>query len=184
MSVRYCIGRKSISAVTHAASVARYIIDHWDSYNDKDMLYVDINRELDNYYDPYVKKDGIHWNGQNTLVMILDYLADHDPDYAFSLYINHYDGTCTPEPIEGTGFDRKSFWSDVGSYMPWIKLMQLLRPEFDITYLDNGKEVTVPAIKYYDDGKVYYCTVESYKQYPSKDIFVTDYIKVEPRAFK
>ena len=137
MSYRYCIGRKTIAACTHADNLVSIV----DNLSDSRRIFMarDIRREIN---DNIRWKSNITINGYNDIYdgysLVCKYIMDHpeikdDTDYHF--YIDVDNGNVeAEEEIKQDGKYYSSIFDDYGDMLPWIKLYH---------YLDINKHFNV-----------------------------------------
>lgn len=164
MSIRYCIGRHTIAATTHAYTIANII---WRNPNlltkdEKDRLVVDIRREINNVckWNPWFSVHNITRTDDEIFTPILiksnDVLAKNEVIFVYDA--DNEEGV-TFKPIDEKqkhNFSIGKFDKDYHDLLPWIKLAN---------WLDADKHVLVTC-EYDVDGVKTTTTTECYS-YPA-----------------
>lgn len=186
MSYRYCIGRKTIAAHSHAGNIARYSFDHISENRRKFMAH-DIRREIN---------DALRWRNNINCHDYRNYLEDD----AFSIIIYRLlekygnelpdgvwddvkfdidNGKLTIDKYEGEK-DLESLPSLFHDLIVWIKLANALDSNCHriITTIYEGQKKEHECFRYPQmdwNGKIIHerwVDIESYKKNPSIDTYI------------
>lgn len=201
MSYRYCIGRKTIAAHSHAGNIARYSFNHLSEDRKKFMAH-DIRREIN---------DVLHFRDN---VSVLDY-RQHLPEDAFSIIISDTidrKGEILPE---GYDFDEYNYKIDNGiinvernekvskpyssklvheasDLLPWIKLANALDKTCHrkITVSIDNKVIEYECFPFpyvqYNGEKIgmKWCPIERYLANPIVDCYIDGDIIVKNESYE
>ena len=177
MSYRYCIGRKSIAACTHAYDIIKYGLD-WISENRKEFTAKDIRSSINDHmrWSDNIEVCGYD-NKYDVLSCIIKYLIDNniaDPKeyyYKHKWIVNVNTGSVCTEDWEGKL--PTNIFTDYSDYEPWIKLAELL---------DKSKHINIKT-KYNDVITQHEC-IKLYRiDYQSKlriDFVDCNLLKINP----
>lgn len=152
MSYKYCIGRRSISAICRAQDTAKYCKHLLE--NRRKFLAQDIRKELSsilNFSDIYIYGDEYNYD---PFSIIYSYMNSNKIDFAKNnVFINVFDGSIKIEPkseVEVTSrtYDPKE---DSCIIIPWIELANYMNEEFyNVEVEHNGKREIYKCIKSYN----------------------------------
>ena len=189
MSYRYCIGRKTIAAHSHAGNIACYSFNHLSEDRKKFMAH-DIRREINNV---------LHFRDN---VSVLDY-RQHLPEDVFSIIISDTVDRVGEILPEGYDFDEYNYEIDNGvitvernekvtknysnkliheasDLLPWIKLANALDKSCHrkITINNDNEFIDYECFPYpyvqYNGEKIgmKWCPIEKYLTNPVVDCYI------------
>ena len=150
MSYRYCIGRKTIAAVSRAADIARYA--KYLSENRRKFNAKDIRQEISDClgFSNNIYIEGNEYN-YDAYSIIFSYIANNEINFTKQkLYINVNDGSVEVVNIENPGptsrpYDPKS---DAHDIIPWIELANYMAGDIvEVTIEYNGETQIIDCIK-------------------------------------
>lgn len=184
MSYRYCIGRKTIAASSHAGNIVQYT--RYLSKERKQFMAKDIRREISSqiHWRPNVTVEGYE-DKYDALSLIYKYMMDHpetQDDEKYYFYVNVSTGSVEAEPIEKIkeGYHEKltNLFID---YIGWIKLANYLDEDnyvnIDVEY--EGKKSTLVGFSfpdvYQNEIRLLYTSAENFNNKSS----ITSYIAPE-----
>ena len=183
MSYRYCIGRKSIAACTHADNIAKYI--HYLPKERRQFIAKDIRREIS---DRLHWQDNIQVNGfeykYDAVTLLLKYIKENpDTDIKNTkFFIDVNVGQVTIEPAEKPS--HFSFMDDVSDYIGWIKLANCLDEDSYVTIEAeyDGENLNIEGFEYpnvfQNEIRFLYTSVKKYLEQPWATSYIApEYIK-------
>ena len=183
MSVRYCVGRKTIAAATHARNLISIV--HYLPKDRREFLAMDIRREINsqlNWKKNLTVNDYSYnpkWDAYTLLCKYLESNPDiNDYEYDFTIDVNT--GDVTHIKREEALQDHSKTLLDLSDYTPWIKLANYLDESsyFTIKAEMDGEKIEMNDVFEYIDsynGKILYTTKSQFE----KNSYTTSYIAPE-----
>ena len=158
MSYRYCIGRKTIAAVSRAADIARYA--KYLSENRRKFNAKDIRNEI-SYTLRFsnISVEGSEYN-YDAYTIIYSYMQSNEIDFAKNrVIVNVCDGSIKFEPLEPESTSRTyNPKNDSNDIIPWIELANYMAGEFYIiTVKYEGKTEELECIKTFNPQTLETC---------------------------
>lgn len=173
MSVRYCIGRHTISAVMHASEIIPYL----ECLNTKEKIALgkDINRTISDIinYRHNVTGTVEYFNAADK---ICNFLSTHkDINYENTLF--HIDLNTGDVDIDKEAEYKSTLIDDIYDLIPWMEFSDyLLNKLVDVYAMIDGTIITYKCIKSYgiNNNTVFdkYIIVENYLKNPYNPGFI------------
>lgn len=190
MSYRYCIGRSTITAASHAGDIARYSFDHL-SDDRREFNAMDIRREIN---DSLRFIDNIHMDyygdpEHDALSLIIYSLIDMFGEYIECIDIDKFNYKVKSDKVEITEDSVKNKTNLSNKYfdlIPWIKLANSFDKKCHrivVTEYEGRVEehICFPYPQLYYNGKELHkrwVDIEKYRNNPSIDSYISpEYIK-------
>ena len=140
MSIRYCIGRHTITASTHPDGVIKYV-KHL-SKKEREFLSDDIRREISECYrfSSNIYIEGFSYK-YDAFTLLVDYMIDKDLDFKSNKFsINVDTGDVKHEPFESVEKYIRNPIDDLVDMIGWSRLAQYLNEEFKTVTIDYEGE--------------------------------------------
>lgn len=183
MSVRYCIGRKTIAASTHARNLVSII--HYLSKDRREFMAMDIRREINsqlNWKKNIIVNDYTFNPKYDAYTLLCKHLENNPDinDYEYDFTIDVNTGIVTHVKRDEAIPDHCKPLIDLSDYTPWIKLANYLdeNNHFTIKAEIDDKEIEMNDVFEYIDsysGKILYTTKSNFE----KNSYATTYIAQE-----
>ena len=181
MSYRYCIGRKTIAAVSRAADIARYA--KYLSENRRKFNAKDIRQEISDClrFCSNVSIEGYEYK-YDAYSIIFSYIANNEVDFTKQkLYINVNDGSVEVVNIENPELTSRSYdpKSDAHDIIPWIELANYMADDVYLVTLEyDGKIEEKECIKSFNPNtfKQVWKSVENIEKGNNQWYLVDEYI--------
>jgi hypothetical protein len=164
MSYRYAIGRKSITSVMHAKSIAEHI--DWIPEDRREFAAMDIIREVNDRIHWYknVHVDGYGEKIMDVFSVLLQWFLDNPQDNPVDYFMEHKwdvdvnkgtvfvsDRDDIPEKSEYGTYYEPDIFNEFSDYKDWVNLAKYLRgATHNITIEFEDKITTEPVIEWYD----------------------------------
>lgn len=163
MSYRYAIGRKSISAVSHARDIAQHV--DWISENRREFTAKDIINEVNDriswytniHIEPYFREDNdifsvlFDWFLANPQEDMIKYFVEHEWHVNLATqYVEVRERENPPQRNEHGFYYDQDIFNEYSDYKDWINLARFLKGPTHIATVEyEGKVSEIPVIEWY-----------------------------------
>ena len=159
MSYRYCIGRKTAVAHSHAYDLMKYVYEKLEPVR-KDFMCIDIYRSMSMCFYPYFVCQETSCSVYKPVNYIIDYIIENGIDTTKVVTITQHGNDKPSYSIQDKkpdvyGMESVTFIHDLCDIIPWQEFAEILG--------NNHKMVTT----IYEGKKDVYECIETYKQYYS-----------------